>query len=43
MIAWLLPLCGFAIEIFAGFWGTRKSKTAAYIAVGCIGTAVVAE
>jgi len=41
MIAWLLPLCGFAIEIFAGFWGTRKSKTAAYIAVGCIGTAFV--
>ena len=41
MIAWLLPLCGFAVEIFAGFWGSRKSKTAAYIAVGCIGTAFV--
>ena len=37
-IAWLLPLVGFVIEIFAGYWSTRLSKTAAYIAVGCIGT-----
>lgn len=36
MIAWLLPLAGFAVEIFGGFWGTRKSKLAAWIAVGCI-------
>lgn len=35
-IAWLLPLLGFAIEVFGGYWGTRKSKTAAYIAVFCI-------
>lgn len=37
--AWLLPLAGFAVEIFGGFWGTRKSKAAAYLAVGCIGGA----
>jgi NADH-quinone oxidoreductase subunit L len=36
-VAWLLPLTGFAIEIFAGWWGHRLSKTAAYMAVGCIG------
>ena len=36
MIAWLLPLAGFAVEIFGGFWGTRQSKLAAWIAVGCI-------
>ena len=36
--AWLLPLVGFAIEIFGGYWSERTSKTAAYIAVGCIGT-----
>ena len=35
-IAWLLPLLGFCIEVFGGYWGTRKSKTAAYIAVFCI-------
>src|SRR5262245_17138058 len=40
-LAWLLPLVGFSIEIFGGFWGTRKSKLAAYIAVACIGTAFV--
>ncbi|MGE5193425.1 MAG: NADH-quinone oxidoreductase subunit L, partial [Deltaproteobacteria bacterium] len=39
--AWLLPLAGFAIEIFGGFWGTRKSKAAAYLAVLCIGTGFV--
>jgi NADH-quinone oxidoreductase subunit L len=38
-LAWLLPLAGFSIEIFAGFWGTRQSRLAAYLAVGCIGTA----
>src|SRR5262245_35390384 len=37
--AWLLPLAGFAFEVFGGFWGTRKSKLAAYTAVGCIGVA----
>ena len=36
--AWLLPLLGFVIEIFGGHWGGRKSKTAAWIAVGCIAT-----
>lgn len=38
-LAWLLPLIGFSIEIFGGFWGTRRSKAAAYLAVACIGTA----
>ncbi len=45
--AWLLPLIGFAIEIFGGYWGRRldpknggrKSRAAAYLAVACIGTA----
>src|SRR5579863_10785331 len=36
--AWLLPLAGFAVEIFGGFLWSRKSKTAAQIAVACIGT-----
>ncbi len=40
-LAWLLPLAGFAIEIFGGFWGSRQSKTAAYLAVFCIGTGFV--
>jgi NADH-quinone oxidoreductase subunit L len=40
-IAWLLPLLGFAIEVFGGYWGTRKSKTAAYLAIGCIATGFV--
>ena len=35
-IAWLTPLAGFAIEIFGGYWSTRRSKAAAYLAVGCI-------
>lgn len=35
--AWLLPLFGFSIEIFGGFWSSRTSKTPAYLAVGCIG------
>jgi len=37
MIAWLLPLAGFAVEIFGGFWGSRKSRVAAWMSVGCIG------
>lgn len=41
MIAWLLPLAGFAIGIFGGFWGTRNSRTAALISVGCIATGFV--
>src|SRR5579862_2534332 len=40
-LAWLLPLAGFAVEIFGGFWGSRKSKLAAYMAVACIGGAFV--
>ncbi len=37
-IAWLLPLAGFAIEIFGGYWpGRFNKKTAAYCAVFCIG------
>lgn len=36
--AWLLPLCGFLVEIFGGYWSPRTSKTPAYLAVGCIGT-----
>ena len=35
-LAWLLPLAGFAIEVFAGYWSNRHSKTAAYLAIGCI-------
>ncbi|MCA9058495.1 MAG: hypothetical protein KDA85_08350, partial [Planctomycetaceae bacterium] len=41
MIAWLLPLAGFAVEIFGGFWGTRKSKLAAWLSVGCIVTGFI--
>ncbi len=37
-IAWLLPLAGFCVEIFAGWWGSRTSKVAAWLAVGCIAT-----
>lgn len=43
-IAWLLPLIGFSIEIFAGYWGganARRSKAAAYLAVFCIATGFV--
>jgi len=36
-IAWLLPLLGFIIEVLGGYWGTRQSKAAAYLAIGCIG------
>lgn len=42
MIAWLLPLAGFAVEILFGFGhfskNPRHSKAAAWCAVGCIGT-----
>jgi NADH-quinone oxidoreductase subunit L len=38
-LAWLLPLAGFAVEIFGGFLWSRQSKAAAYLAVLCIGTA----
>lgn len=38
-LAWLLPLVGFTIEIFGGYWGHRRSKAAAQLAVGCIGGA----
>jgi NADH-quinone oxidoreductase subunit L len=41
MIAWLLPLAGFAVEIFGGFWGSRKSRVAAWMSVGCIATGFV--
>lgn len=34
--AWILPLIGFSVEIFAGWWSSRKSKAAAYLAVACI-------
>ena len=34
--AWLLPLAGFAIEVFGGYWSGRRSKAAAYLAVACI-------
>ncbi len=37
-IAWLLPLLGFVIEVFGGYWGSRKSKAAANLAIGCIAT-----
>jgi len=37
-IAWLLPLLGFAVETFAGYWSNRLSKAAGYLAVGCIGS-----
>ncbi|MFO0427874.1 MAG: NADH-quinone oxidoreductase subunit L [Planctomyces sp.] len=41
MIAWLLPLAGFAVEIFGGFWGTRRSRLAALLALGCIAAGFV--
>ena len=39
MIAWLLPLAGFAVEILFGFYSKnpRHSKAAAWCAVACIG------
>lgn len=43
MTAWLLPLLGFAVEIFLGYKknDARRSKLGAWIAVGCIGTGFV--
>jgi NADH-quinone oxidoreductase subunit L len=40
-LAWLLPLGGFAVEIFGGYLWSRKSRAAAYLAVLCIGTGFV--
>ena len=40
-IAWLLPLAGFAVEVFGGYWSDRRSKIAAWLAVGCIATGFV--
>src|SRR3990172_8951113 len=37
-VAWLLPLAGFAIEIFGGYLWDRRSKVAACLAVACIFT-----
>lgn len=40
--AWLLPLVGFVVQIlFALRWWGRKSKTAAYLAIFCIGAGFV--
>lgn len=39
--AWLLPLLGFCVEIFGGFWSSKTSKAPAWLAVGCIGTSFV--
>jgi hypothetical protein len=39
--AWILPLGGFAVEVLGGWWGTRQSKAAAYLAVFCIGMGFV--
>lgn len=35
-VAWLLPLVGFLVEIYALCWTHRLSKAPAYLAVGCI-------
>lgn len=40
-IAWLLPLLGFVVEVFALSWTHRKSKAAAYLAIFCIATGFV--
>ncbi len=41
-IAWLLPLAGFAIEIFAGYWQkNRFSMAAAKMSVICIGMSFI--
>ncbi|HUG92429.1 MAG TPA: NADH-quinone oxidoreductase subunit L [Planctomycetaceae bacterium] len=40
--AWLLPLAGFAVEIFGGYWQrSRFDRRPAYLAVGCIGLGFV--
>lgn len=43
MVAWLLPLLGFIIEVTAGYWGCRLKKTAAYLAIGCIAAGFVSS
>lgn len=40
-LAWLLPLVGFLVEIYALCWTHRLSKAPAYLAVGCIATGFV--
>lgn len=40
-VAWLVPLVGFVIELYALCWSHRLSKAAAYLAVGCIGLGFV--
>jgi NADH-quinone oxidoreductase subunit L len=35
-IAWLAPLVGFGVEIFAGYWSSRSSRTPALLAIACI-------
>ena len=41
-VAWLLPLLGFVVEVFGGYWNqNRQDKRAAYLAVGCIGAGFV--
>lgn len=38
LLAWLLPLFGFAVEVLGGRWGrNRQDKRAAYLAIACIG------
>ncbi|MBW3540566.1 MAG: NADH-quinone oxidoreductase subunit L [Planctomycetes bacterium] len=40
--AWLLPLLGFAVEVFGGYWQqSRRDRTPALIAVACIGAGFV--
>lgn len=41
LLAWLLPLFGFAVEVLGGFWGNRQDKRAAYLAIACIGASFV--
>ncbi|MDX1966036.1 MAG: NADH-quinone oxidoreductase subunit L [Planctomycetaceae bacterium] len=40
-LAWLLPLVGFLVEIYALCWTHRLSKAPAYLAVGCISAGFV--
>lgn len=40
-VAWLLPLGGFLIEVFGGYWSGRKSRAAAWLAVACIATGFI--
>jgi NADH-quinone oxidoreductase subunit L len=38
LLAWLLPLFGFCIEVLGGRWGrNRQDKRAAFLAIACIG------